>query len=106
MGSCSGLWGGLLPRRNNLNDFLSLQPAPYLLAGGDKSFARSPFAIRLTSRLERPKLIMKADAVTLLGIFERKMRLEVPLFQRPYVWSKETQWEPLWRTFRENLRTS
>ena len=39
---------------------------------------------------------MKADAVTLLGIFEKKMRLEVPLFQRQYVWSKESQWEPLW----------
>jgi hypothetical protein len=39
---------------------------------------------------------MKADAVTLLGIFEKKMRLEVPLFQRQYVWSKELQWEPLW----------
>jgi uncharacterized protein with ParB-like and HNH nuclease domain len=39
---------------------------------------------------------MKADAVTLLGIFEKKMRLEVPLFQRQYVWSKEHQWEPLW----------
>jgi hypothetical protein len=23
-------------------------------------------------------------------------RLEVPLFQRPYVWSEERQWEPLW----------
>lgn len=39
---------------------------------------------------------MKADAVPLLAIFEKKMRLEVPLFQRQYVWSKEQQWEPLW----------
>jgi len=39
---------------------------------------------------------MKADAVTLLGIFEKKMRLEVPLFQRQYVWSRERQWEALW----------
>jgi uncharacterized protein with ParB-like and HNH nuclease domain len=39
---------------------------------------------------------MKADAVTLLGIFEKKMRLEVPLFQRQYVWSREHQWEALW----------
>jgi uncharacterized protein with ParB-like and HNH nuclease domain len=23
-------------------------------------------------------------------------RLEVPLFQRQYVWSRDTQWEPLW----------
>ena len=27
-------------------------------------------------------------------------RLLVPLFQRPYVWSKERQWEPLWQDVR------
>lgn len=50
---------------------------------------------------------MKADAVPLLALFEKKMRLEVPLFQRQYVWSKEQQWEPLWedisRKFSEYL---
>lgn len=39
---------------------------------------------------------MKADAVPILDLFEKKMRLEVPLFQRQYVWSLEQQWEPLW----------
>ena len=38
---------------------------------------------------------MKADAVPLLDLFEKKMRLEVPLFQRQYVWTLEQQWEPL-----------
>lgn len=50
---------------------------------------------------------MKANAVPLLGLFERKWRLEVPLFQRQYVWSREQQWEPLWediaRKFTEYL---
>src|SRR5215203_553852 len=50
---------------------------------------------------------MKADATPLLAIFEKKMRLEVPLFQRQYVWSREQQWEPLWedisRKFTEQL---
>jgi hypothetical protein len=50
---------------------------------------------------------MKANAVPLLAIFEQKMRLEVPLFQRQYVWSQEAQWEPLWedivRKFTEHL---
>src|SRR2546427_6411032 len=50
---------------------------------------------------------MNADAVPLFAIFEKKMRLEVPLFQRQYVWSKEPQWEPLWeditRKFSEYL---
>lgn len=39
---------------------------------------------------------MDAHAVPLLAIFEKKMRLEVPLFQRQYVWSRDQQWEPLW----------
>src|SRR5271166_5965281 len=50
---------------------------------------------------------MKANAVPLLAIFEKKMRLEVPLFQRQYVWSQEQQWEPLWedisRKFSESI---
>src|SRR5690349_15886162 len=50
---------------------------------------------------------MKADATPLLTIFEKKMRLEVPLFQRQYVWNREQQWEPLWedisRKFAEYL---
>jgi len=39
---------------------------------------------------------MDANKISLLTIFEKKMRLEVPLFQRQYVWSQEQQWEPLW----------
>jgi Protein of unknown function DUF262 len=50
---------------------------------------------------------MKANAAPLLDIFEKKIRLEVPLFQRQYVWSLEHQWEPLWedisRKFNEYL---
>lgn len=50
---------------------------------------------------------MNANAVPLLQIFEKKLRLEVPLFQRQYVWSRENQWEPLWedigRKFSEYL---
>src|SRR5690349_1447624 len=39
---------------------------------------------------------MNAAASSLLSIVEKKMRLEVPLFQRQYVWGLEQQWEPLW----------
>jgi uncharacterized protein with ParB-like and HNH nuclease domain len=39
---------------------------------------------------------MNATATPLLNIFEKKLRLEVPLFQRQYVWNLEHQWEPLW----------
>ncbi len=30
------------------------------------------------------------------AIFLQPQRLIVPLFQRPYVWGRENQWEPLW----------
>jgi uncharacterized protein with ParB-like and HNH nuclease domain len=30
------------------------------------------------------------------AIFNMPQRLLVPLFQRPYVWSEEAQWAPLW----------
>jgi hypothetical protein len=39
---------------------------------------------------------MQATAAQIFSIFEKKVRLEVPLFQRQYVWSQEKQWEPLW----------
>jgi hypothetical protein len=50
---------------------------------------------------------MDAVAASLLSIFEKKIRLEVPLFQRQYVWSEDHQWAPLWedicRKFSEYL---
>jgi len=39
---------------------------------------------------------MLANAVSVLDLFEKKMRLEVPLFQRQYVWNQVHQWAPLW----------
>lgn len=39
---------------------------------------------------------MKAIAVSLIALFETKMQLEVPLFQRQYIWQREKHWEPLW----------
>lgn len=50
---------------------------------------------------------MNANAAPVIAIFEKKVRLEVPIFQRQYVWSKEQQWEPRWedltRKFSEHL---
>jgi hypothetical protein len=40
---------------------------------------------------------MKADTVDLEAIFGNQVRYLVPLFQRPYVWNREDQWEPLWQ---------
>jgi hypothetical protein len=39
---------------------------------------------------------MKADTRTLQGVLVGDRRFIVPIFQRPYVWEKERQWEPLW----------
>jgi hypothetical protein len=39
---------------------------------------------------------MDAGAISLLDVFEKKMRLEIPMFQRQYVWGEQLQWAPLW----------
>ena len=38
---------------------------------------------------------MKAEAYPLRTIFGRDVRYVVPLYQRPYVWRRDTHWEPL-----------
>ncbi|WP_341229624.1 GmrSD restriction endonuclease domain-containing protein [Nocardioides salarius] len=37
---------------------------------------------------------------TPLAVFTLPQQLVVPLFQRPYVWDEENQWEPLWQDIR------
>jgi uncharacterized protein with ParB-like and HNH nuclease domain len=39
---------------------------------------------------------VEARAASVLDLFEKKMVLQVPLFQRQYVWNQTEQWEPLW----------
>jgi hypothetical protein len=39
---------------------------------------------------------MQTNYSTISDIFGVPRRYTVPLFQRPYVWSQKTQWEPLW----------
>jgi hypothetical protein len=39
---------------------------------------------------------VRADTIDLNHLFWTGVRYEVPLFQRPYVWTREEQWEPLW----------
>jgi hypothetical protein len=50
---------------------------------------------------------MDVHKSSLLAVFDAKQRLEVPLFQRQYVWGEEQQWLPLWedieRKFTEAL---
>lgn len=43
---------------------------------------------------------MKTDVQTPMEVFHLPQSLEIPLFQRPYVWSEEDQWAPLWQDVR------
>jgi hypothetical protein len=43
---------------------------------------------------------MKADTVDLAAIFGQPVHYVVPLYQRPYVWTREAQWELLWEDVR------
>lgn len=39
---------------------------------------------------------MDAKALTPRDPFDGKVCYEIPPFQRPYVWTQEDQWQPLW----------
>ena len=39
---------------------------------------------------------MQPNYMTVMEIYSKQRRPTVPLFQRPYVWDRETEWEPLW----------
>ena len=43
---------------------------------------------------------MKADTLTLKALFQKDVRYVIPIFQRPYVWNQDDQWEPLWNDVR------
>ena len=39
---------------------------------------------------------MDADVHNLSGLFDTPVSYRIPVFQRPYAWTKEKQWKPLW----------
>src|SRR5271169_6829423 len=43
---------------------------------------------------------MDAGTLSIKTVFGQDRRHLVPLFQRPYVWKREVQWEPLWDDIR------
>lgn len=43
---------------------------------------------------------METAVRTPLEIFNLPQHLDIPLFQRPYVWDEELQWQPLWQDIR------
>ncbi len=47
---------------------------------------------------------METHKTPLFDLFRRERQYRVPLFQRPYVWSLERQWEPLWEDVIDRAR--
>ncbi len=47
---------------------------------------------------------METNKTPLFDLFRRERQYRVPLFQRPYVWSQEKQWEPLWQDVVDRTR--
>lgn len=43
---------------------------------------------------------MQAQTLSPAGLFGSHVRYVVPLFQRPYVWTRDDQWNPLWEDIR------
>lgn len=43
---------------------------------------------------------MQVGNITIRHLFQQDRRHVVPLYQRPYVWQQQTQWEPLWEDIR------
>ena len=43
---------------------------------------------------------MDTDILTPKVLFQKEVRYTIPPFQRPYVWSQDDQWEPLWEDVR------
>lgn len=43
---------------------------------------------------------MKTDILTPKDLFGIQVRYAIPPFQRPYVWTQDKQWEPLWNDMR------
>jgi hypothetical protein len=43
---------------------------------------------------------VQAQTLTPFNLFASPVRYVVPMFQRPYVWTRELQWEPLWDDIR------
>ena len=43
---------------------------------------------------------MRTDVTTPQGLFNMPQHLTVPIYQRPYVWSEDEQWGPLWADVR------
>ena len=49
---------------------------------------------------------MEANVRTPRELFDGKVCYQIPVFQRPYVWTEEDQWQPLWDDISRVARVS
>ena len=47
---------------------------------------------------------MDADIFDLDGLFKQPISYRIPVFQRPYAWTQDKQWEPLWQDVVQKAR--
>lgn len=47
---------------------------------------------------------MKPDKTTIYDLFYNQRQFAVPLYQRPYVWTLEAQWQPLWQDIEDKAQ--
>lgn len=48
---------------------------------------------------------MDVGVLTMEKLFGKTVRYQIPTFQRPYVWRKEDQWQPLWDDVRNTAES-
>lgn len=49
---------------------------------------------------------MQVGTLAIQHVFEKDVLYKVPLFQRPYVWNEDEQWQPLWDDLRSTAEAS
>lgn len=49
---------------------------------------------------------MKPDKISIFDLFYNQRQFAVPLYQRPYVWTLDAQWQPLWQDIEDKARAS
>src|SRR5258708_772808 len=69
---------------------MSLRPN-WCVVQRDRNATRAP-----QRRQERGEHSVETQVRTPQMVFMQPQRFVVPLFQRPYVWNEENQWQPLW----------
>ncbi len=53
-------------------------------------------ALLLVRATERRYKYAHTDILTPRALFRKDIHYTIPPFQRPYVWTQDDQWEPLW----------